>query len=132
MKIAVATEDDKNISQHFGRAPFYVVVTIEDGQITNTETRAKARYHTFAGRHRTDLTPGEKHGYNTGSEVRHAGIIENIIDCQVLIAGGMGQGAYDSLQNSNIKPIITDAETIDEALKLYLEDKLPNLMERLH
>ena len=33
MKIAVITDDEKTISQHFGRAPYYMVFTIEDGHI---------------------------------------------------------------------------------------------------
>jgi predicted Fe-Mo cluster-binding NifX family protein len=57
---------------------------------------------------------------------------ETIADCQVLIAGGMGWGAYESLESRNIQPIVTDIRNIDEAVKLYLEGKLPNLMERLH
>ena len=35
MKIAVITEDGTTISQHFGRAPLYVVVTVEGGKIAN-------------------------------------------------------------------------------------------------
>jgi predicted Fe-Mo cluster-binding NifX family protein len=50
----------------------------------------------------------------------------------VLIAGGMGRGAYESLKRYNIEPIITDKKSIDEAAKLYVENKLPNLMEKLH
>jgi len=44
----------------------------------------------------------------------------------------MGEGAYDNLRSRNIEPVVTDVEDIEEAVKLYLEDKLPNLMERLH
>jgi predicted Fe-Mo cluster-binding NifX family protein len=131
MKIAAITEDGNTISQHFGRAPFYVVLTVEDGKIVNKETRNKTGHHTFAAHH-ADLAPGEKHGYDAGSQVRHASMMESISDCQVLIAGGMGWGAYESLKSSNIEPIVTDIKTIDEAVKLYLEGKLPNLMERLH
>jgi predicted Fe-Mo cluster-binding NifX family protein len=29
MKIAAVSEDGITISQHFGRAPFYIVVTVE-------------------------------------------------------------------------------------------------------
>ncbi len=131
MKIAAITEDGNTISQHFGRAPFYVVVTVEDGKIINKEKRNKTGHHTFAAHH-ADLAPGEKHGYDAGSEVRHASMAENVSDCQVLIAGGMGWGAYESLKSRNIEPIVTDIKTIDEAVKLYLEGKLTNLMERLH
>ena len=131
MKIAAITEDGTTISQHFGRAPLYVVVTVEDGKIASKETRAKTGHHTFAAHH-PDLAPGERHGYDAGSQVRHASMMENIAECQVLIAGGMGWGAYESLKSRNIQPIVTDVGTIDEAVKLYLEGKLPNLMERLH
>ena len=57
---------------------------------------------------------------------------ETISDCQVLLAGGMGWGAYESMKSYNIKPVVTDVESIDEAVQLYLNGKLANLMERLH
>ena len=131
MKIAAITEDGATISQHFGRAPLYLVVTVEDGKVVSKETRDKAGHHTFAAHH-TELAPGEKHGYDAGAQTRHASMTGNIADCQVLIAGGMGWGAYESIRGRNIQAIVTDVETIDEAVKLYLEGKLPNLMERLH
>ena len=131
MKIAAITEDGTTISQHFGRAPLYVVITVEDDKIAGKETREKSGHHTFAA-HQPDLTPGERHGYDAGSQVRHASMAETISDCQVLLAGGMGWGAYDSLKSCNIEPIVTDVRTIEEAVKLYLEGKLLNLMERLH
>jgi predicted Fe-Mo cluster-binding NifX family protein len=59
-------------------------------------------------------------------------MMEPISDCQVLIAGGMGWGAYENLTSQNIKPIVTDIKNIDEAVKLYLEGKLINLQQRLH
>ena len=34
MKIAAVTDDGKTISAHFGRARYYVVVTVEDGKVT--------------------------------------------------------------------------------------------------
>jgi predicted Fe-Mo cluster-binding NifX family protein len=131
MKIAAITEDGTTISQHFGRAPSYVVVTVEEGKIMAKEKRDKSGHHTFAARHQ-DTAPGEKHGYGAGAQARHASMMETIADCQVLIAGGMGWGAYDGLKSSNIEPIVTDITSIDEAVKLYLEGNLPNLMERLH
>jgi predicted Fe-Mo cluster-binding NifX family protein len=80
MKIAAITEDGTTISQHFGRAPLYVVVTVEDGKIVNKETRNKAGHHTFAAQHDVPLAPGEKHGYDAGSQVRHASMAEAIAD----------------------------------------------------
>jgi predicted Fe-Mo cluster-binding NifX family protein len=131
VKIAAITEDGTTISQHFGRAPLYVVVTVEDGEITNKETRDKAGHHTFAAHH-SDLAPGERHGYDSGAQTRHASMAEAIADCQVLIAGGMGWGAYESMKSYNVEPVVTDVESIDEAVKLYIEGELTNLMDRLH
>jgi len=132
MKIAAISEDGTTISQHFGRAPLYVVVTVENGKIVSKEKRDKAGHHTFSGGQHPETAPGEKHGYDTGAQSRHAAMAQSIDDCKVLIAGGMGWGAYDSLKSRGIETVVTDVESIDEAVKLYLDGKLPNLMERLH
>ena len=132
MKIAAVSDDGITISQHFGRAPLYVVITVEEGKIINKETREKAGHHTFAAHPHPDLPPGGRHGFDAGSQVRHANMAETIADCQVLIAGGMGWGAYESLKNSNIESYVTDVTVIDDAVQRYLDGKLDNLMERLH
>lgn len=131
MKIAAVTEDGNTISQHFGRAPLYLVATVEDGKIMGKETRSKTGHHTFAA-HNSETAHGEKHGHDAGAQVRHASMAETITDCQVLITGGMGWGAFESLKSYKIEPVVTDVNNIDEAIILYLESKLPNLMERLH
>ena len=132
MKIAAITEDGATVSQHFGRAPYYLVVTVEDGKIVSKEKRDKAGHHTFAANQHPDTAPGERHGYDAGAQSRHATMAQSIDDCQVLLAGGMGWGAYESLKSRGIETVVTDVENIEEAVKLYLEGKLPNLMERLH
>jgi len=132
MKVAAISDDGTTISQHFGRAPLYVVVTVEAGKIVSKETRAKTGHHTFAAQRPPDSASGERHGYDAGSQVRHQSMAETIADCQVLIARGMGWGAYENLKSRNIEPVVTDVENIDEAVNLYLAGKLPNFVERLH
>ena len=132
MKIAAISEDGTTVSQHFGRAPYYLVVTAQDGKVMSKEKRDKAGHHTFAAGQHPDTAPGERHGYDAGAQSRHATMAQTIADCQVLLAGGMGWGAYDSLKNAGIEVVVTDVENIDEAVRLYLQGKLPNLMERLH
>ena len=131
MKIAAISDDGVTISQHFGRAPFYVVVTVEEKKIINKETRDKAGHHTFAAHH-ADVKPGERHGYDAGAQVRHANMMTTISDCQVVLAGGMGWGAYESLKSQGIETVVTDVKDIEEAVQRYLDGKLENLMERLH
>jgi predicted Fe-Mo cluster-binding NifX family protein len=132
MKIAAITEDEVTISQHFGRAPYYLVLTVEDGKVVSKERRDKAGHHTFAAGQHHDTAPGERHGYDAGAQSRHAAMAEGIADCQVLIAGGMGWGAYENLKSRGIETVVTDVENIEEAVKFYLEGRLPNLMEKLH
>lgn len=132
MKIAVVTEDEKTISQHFGRAPWYVVFTATDGKIVGKEKRPKMGHFHFASQEGNHAASSGPHGYDAASQNKHASMAEAIADCQVLIAGGMGMGAYDSMKSYKIEPIVTDIMGIDEAVELYLKGKLPNLMERLH
>ena len=44
MKIAVVTDDERTISRHFGRAPYYLVVTIDAGKVIGRELRDKANH----------------------------------------------------------------------------------------
>lgn len=132
MKIAAITDDEVNISQHFGRAPYYVVVTVAEGKIIAKETRSKTGHHTFAAHEPPKLAPGEQHGYDAGSQSRHESMAETIRDCQVLLAGGMGWGAYEAMKGYGIETIVTDVKDIDEAVELYLAGRLTNLMDRLH
>jgi len=132
LKIAVISDDEVSISQHFGRAPYYVVLTVEEGKIVDSETRPKAGHHTFAAQEHPRLAPGERHGYDAGSQAKHRSMAETITDCEALLAGGMGWGAYESLKSYGIRPIITDVGDIREAVLQYLDGNLPDLMERLH
>ena len=47
MKIAAITDDGVTISQHFGRAPYYLVYTVEDGEIVDRELREKLGHAQF-------------------------------------------------------------------------------------
>jgi predicted Fe-Mo cluster-binding NifX family protein len=55
-----------------------------------------------------------------------------ISDCQVLLARGMGAGAYESMQEAGIRPVVTDIPTIDAAVAAYLAGTLTDHTERLH
>ena len=55
-----------------------------------------------------------------------------IADCQALLARGMGAGAYQSMEQAGIRPVITDIPTIDEAVQAYLTGGIVDHTERLH
>jgi len=131
MRIAVASEDGVTVSQHFGRAPYYVVLAVEAGQVVSTETRPKAGHHTFAAEEHHPPRQ-QQHGYGLAAGARHEQMAEVIADCDAVIAGGMGRGAYESMQTRGIRPIITDVLNLREAALKCAQGSLPNLMERLH
>ena len=146
MKIAAVTDDGKTISAHFGRARYYVVVTIEDGKVTEREMRAKAGHHDFAhGEHEAGGGSHERqhgrehshehdqeHGWDAGAQSRHQVMFAAITDCQVLLARGMGQGAYYGLMGAGIRPIVTTVNDINEAVEAFVGGSLEDHPERLH
>jgi len=122
MKIAAVSEDGATIAQHFGRAPYYVVVSVEQGRVVASETRPKVGHRDFAGGSMSDPGPVAKH--------RAMGMA--VADCRALLAGGMGSGAFSALQALGIEPVLTDEVDIVTAATRYAAGELPNLAGRLH
>ena len=130
MKIAVITDDGKTISQHFGRAPYYLVLTIEDGKISNRDMREKLGHNQFGEHQHGSHEDG--HGHEGHSHEKHVSMAEIISDCQVVICGGMGIGAYESMRRLNIQPVVTDQREIDAAVQTFIDGKLTDHTELLH
>ncbi len=111
MKIAFITDDGKTISRHFGRAQYYLVLEIEDGEVINREMRDKLGHFHFVNEedhHEHVHNHGDNggHGMDAGSHQKHTQMANAISDCEVIICGGMGMGAYRSMQ-SLILAIVT-------------------------
>jgi len=128
MKIAIVTDDGKTISQHFGRAMYYIVYDVGEGVVKGSELRPKAAHHIEGEPHQRD------EGSHQGPEAdaKHNSMLSNISDCEALIARGMGQGAFEAIRNGGIKPFITDLELAEDAVKAYIAGKLDSHTERLH
>jgi predicted Fe-Mo cluster-binding NifX family protein len=134
MKIAAVSEDGVTISQHFGRVSFYVVLTIEDGKIISRETRDKMSHAQFAGEPHEE-PHGEDprgHGFAPAVQDRHFRMAKAIRDCQILLVRGMGAGAYYSMEQAGIRPIVTDIPSIDEAVLQAAQGTIVDHHERLH
>lgn len=132
MKIAVITNDGKTISQHFGRAPYYLVLTIEEGKVTQQEMRDKMGHKHFSVMPHEGEHAGTAHGMDGGSHKKHASMAETISDCKVLICGGMGRGAYESMRQLTINPVVTDLSDIETAVQAFMDGKLIDHTELLH
>ena len=132
MKIAAITDDGNTISQHFGRAPYYLVLTVENGQIVNREMRDKLGHAQFGGETHAEGNDPRGHGFDPASQDRHTRMAEAIADCQALLCGGMGAGAYESMRARGIKPVVTDIASIDEAARAYIEGRIIDHVDKLH
>jgi predicted Fe-Mo cluster-binding NifX family protein len=114
-KIAAVTEDQRRISSHFGRAPFYRVYTIQDQQIIAEEERPKP-YH------------GEQANHSSHD---HGDMFAPIADCALLLAGGMGETAYQKARAAGLEVILTGGE-IQAAIQAYLKGEAHSDPRRIH
>jgi predicted Fe-Mo cluster-binding NifX family protein len=136
MKIAAITDDGKTISQHFGRAQYYLVATVENGQIINREMRPKLGHNHFSNQHHEHGHEEEGHGHHHGNDAashdKHMQMSDVITDCDALLCRGMGRGAYESMKVRNIRPMVTDIANIDEAVMAYVNGQIVDHIEKLH
>jgi predicted Fe-Mo cluster-binding NifX family protein len=131
MRIAAITDDGTSISQHFGRAAFYAVLTVEEDHIVKRELRDKLGHGQFVHQE-AHLDEQGRHGFGAGSQQRHASMAQAISDCDVLLCQGMGWGAYESMKELGIQTIVTDLTNIDVAVRAYLDGTIVDHVERLH
>ncbi|PMQ01261.1 MAG: iron-molybdenum cofactor biosynthesis protein [Dictyoglomus sp. NZ13-RE01] len=119
MKIAIASDDGRTISSHFGRTRGFVIFEIEDGKVLGEEYRP----NTFTGHARGLHHSGHGH-YDT-----HGDIINALRDCNVVISHGMGRRLYDDLRSAGIQVIVTEETDVKRALELYLSGNLKDFPE---
>lgn len=145
IKIAAVSDDGQTISQHFGRAKYYTVLTIENGQIVTREQREKMGHAHFAGEEHTEEKDPRGHGFAPAEQDRHFRMAEAIRDCKFLLArgtlapalrsgasAGVGAGAYYSMEQIGIRPIITTINSIDEAALEAAQGVIVDHKEKLH
>ena len=122
-KIAVVTEEGTTISSHFGRAQYYEVLTFQDGKLVHRERREKFAPHGMGEGH------GAAHQHHGG---KHETMLEPIRDCQVVIARGMGDGAYAHLTSGGFTTLLTDLHSIDEVVSAVASGTLQHDARRVH
>jgi predicted Fe-Mo cluster-binding NifX family protein len=147
MKIAVITDDGQTISQHFGRAQHYLIVTVEDGAITGRELRDKPGHRQFAHEphdhdhghdhghdheHDHEHGHGQGHGFGTHADRKHNLMVEPLHDCEALLVRGMGRGAYLAVTNAGVRPVVTTIASAEEAVQAYIDGQIEDHPEKLH
>ena len=105
MKV-VATYENGDIFQHFGKTAEFKVYDVQDGKIVSSEVRS---------------TNGKGHGELIGV-LREFG-------ADALICGGIGGGAKDGLSMTGIKVYAGNQGSADEAVKKLIAGELSETME---
>ncbi|NOZ45925.1 MAG: dinitrogenase iron-molybdenum cofactor biosynthesis protein [Chlorobi bacterium] len=135
MKIAIVTSDGNSVSQHFGRSPYYKIISIDNNKVTGEEMRQRRTGHFApqqkqAEHHQNNNHDhgghGEKHGYGSDADTKHASMATEIGDCQILVAGGMGQGAYESFKRAGLDVVMTNRQLIEDVIIDYINGNLVN------
>jgi predicted Fe-Mo cluster-binding NifX family protein len=119
MKIAIASNEGRSISSHFGRTRGFMIYEIEDNKVKEKQYRENI----FTGHAR-----GHHHEQgNTHQGIHHHGaILRALSDCQVVISQGMGSRLYEELRSNGIEAFIVNEQDVDKAVNLYLQNNLQN------
>lgn len=131
MKIAIVSDDGQTISQHFGRAERYIVVSFDQDNAMQRKSLPKQGLRHASHRHQGRQDPrGSGFGRRAGHS--HELMFENIRDCDVVLSRGMGRGAYEGLQSLGIRPIVTDIADIETAVQAVMDDTIIDHVDKLH
>jgi predicted Fe-Mo cluster-binding NifX family protein len=131
-RLAITTDDGHTISGHFGRARFYEVISIADGQVVSRERREKPGHHSGGDTSHGPHGHAAEHSGGHGHHGNHHHMIAPILDCQVVVTAGMGEGAWQGLQAAGMTTIVTPIRVIDDAVQAYLQGTLENHLDRVH
>lgn len=98
---------DAQVASHFGRAPFFTVVELQDGKVVNTKTVQNTGEH-FGG---------QRHPH------------ENLLSLKpdVIVAQGMGPGGLQSFRNVGVRVLQTAAGTVKDVVESFQKGELPEL-----
>lgn len=104
---------DSRLSQHFGRAPFYAIIDLdENGKIIGSGTIANTSEH-FGG---VGLPPDR--------------ILQ--LRPKALVTYGLGSKALRIFQEANVAVLRTEVDTVREVVNAYNNDELQELTQGCH
>jgi predicted Fe-Mo cluster-binding NifX family protein len=107
MKIAVTSQNRRDITEHAGRCRNFWVFDVDDGRVTARsllELPKEASFH--------DSSPDAAHPLD---------------GVDLLIAGGMGEGLQARLARKGINAVVTTESDPERAVRLWLAGSLPRI-----
>ncbi len=147
MKIAIATNDRKNIAKRTGRAAEYAFYTIENGEITNVQYEENQHHHDdehdrSEGNHRQVSGFGHGHGRGVGhgnghgrhqnhmhehhhheeEAHSHNEVVEQLKNIDMFLVRAVGKYLRQDLINGNIPFQLVRGEKLDDIVQDYLKN----------
>jgi len=116
MKVAIPTNDRVKICPHFGRTQGFMIYLIEENEIKYSEYRRNVFTDHALGKH-------DEHSQNHDEQHNHSHnrIINALQDCELVIAGGMGQRLIADLKVAGKEIILTGKVHLFEIIQEYLQ-----------
>jgi predicted Fe-Mo cluster-binding NifX family protein len=112
MKIAVTSQNRREITQHAGRCRNFRVFEVADGRVTGQSLLQLPKEASFH-----DSLPNARHPLD---------------DVDLLIAGGMGHGLQARLARKGITSLVTSETDPERAVLLWLAGSLPEVAAHSH
>jgi len=115
-RIAFSCEDknglNSEMSMHFGRCPFFTLIDVEEGKMTNAQVVANPAFENHV--------PGAVPEFIRGQKVN------------VMIAGGMGPKAVNMFNGFGLEVATGVGGKIEKVLEAYLEGKVQGTVPCKH
>lgn len=115
-RVVIPAEDgnglNARLSEHFGRAPYFIIVDLEEGNILNVQVVPNESEH-FGGFGRPS---------------------DSILQFKpnAVITFGIGPRALSIFQEAKVAVLKANASTVKEVIEAYRQDKLEELTEGCH
>jgi len=122
MKIAIPSDEGTYLSQHFGRSLGFAVYELKEDKIISREYRKNDFTGHALGEHNQHQHQGDQHADHAGHS--HNRILNALIDCEIVIAGGMGRRLLDDLTDAGKKIYITSEPEVSKVVEMFIEDTL--------
>ncbi|MCW8848736.1 MAG: NifB/NifX family molybdenum-iron cluster-binding protein [Melioribacteraceae bacterium] len=119
MRIAVASDDNINVTGHVGKCRAFLILDVENGEVLNKEIRKNS----FTD-HALGVKDQSHHGNGHGNNDGHKRLAEGLKDCKYLISHGMGWKLVEDIKSFGIEPLVTSEINAERAAILLEEGKL--------
>lgn len=121
MKVALATDDGRSMSQDLASAKFFLVVTLAKSRPSERELRLKPRWV---------ASPCGTADWDRADRLSKE-IADSLTDCQMVVVGRMSRKEPENVVASGKRTILTDLVQVDDVIAALAKGLFDHPPERL-